>query len=128
MLGLLLVQLDLAWCLWFQEPETLPSLAVLAASALLCSGALRLTASASRLVLVVSLLLVAVLGSTIRVDAVIAFHAGFLVAALLSRPGAMPLGKVWQAATSLLAIGLALGIEHLAGTHALPRRPCATSR
>jgi hypothetical protein len=112
LLGLLLVQHGLSWCLWFQEPETMPSLAVLAASALLCSGALRLTGVGSKLLLVVSLLLVAVLGSTIRVDAVIAFHAGFLVAALLSRPGAMPLGKTWQTATSLLAIGLALGLEH----------------
>ena len=110
-LGLLLVQLGLSWCLWFQEPETMPSLAILAASALLCSGVLRMDSRVSRWMLAISLLLVALLGSTIRVDAVIAFHAGFLLAALLNKADAMPLGRLWQAATSLLALLLALGTE-----------------
>ena len=44
LLGLLLAQVYLVWTLWFQEPETMPSLAVLSASALLCSGFVRVAA------------------------------------------------------------------------------------
>ena len=111
-ISLLLAQLGLGWCLWFQEPETMPSLAVLAASALLCSGGLRLAPN-TRWMIALSLLLVGLLGSTIRVDAVIAFHLGLLLPALFSRASSMPLGKWLQAGTSLLAIALAVAIEHL---------------
>ena len=116
LLGLLLVHLGLSWCLWFQEPETMPSLAVLAASALLCSGVLRIP----RFMVASSVLLVAVFGSTVRVDAVLAFHTGFLLVALFSKDGAMPLGKWWQAAVSLLSIMAALGIEHFLAHSVFP--------
>lgn len=75
-LGLLLVQIYLVWTLWFQEPETMPSLAILSVTAVLCSGSVRM----SRLMLGISLVLVAVLGATIRADAVTAMLGGmFLV-------------------------------------------------
>jgi hypothetical protein len=108
LLALLLTQVYLAWTFWFQEPETMPSLAVLAASSLLCSGVVRVP----RYMLAISLLLVAVLGATIRVDAVVAFHAGLLFASLATAADAVPLGKLWQIGTSAVALVLALGIEH----------------
>lgn len=108
LLGLLLVQIYLPWTLWFQEPETIPSLLILASSALLCSGFLRVP----RFMLAGTLLLFALLGSTIRVDAVVAFHAGMLLACLVSPAASTPLGRGWQIITSLAAIAIAVGIAY----------------
>ena len=108
LLALLLTQFYLGWTLWFQEPETMPSLAILAASSLLCSGFVRVP----RIMLALSLVLVAVLGSTIRVDVVIALHAGLLLAALVTPTSSIPLGKGWQVGVSLVSLAIAGGIEH----------------
>jgi hypothetical protein len=105
LLALLLVQVYLVWTLWFQEPETMPSLAILAVSGLLCSGLIRVP----KPMLAVWLLLLAVLGATIRVDVVLAFYAGMLAACLVSRRDAE--SKTWLVATSVVAIMAALGIE-----------------
>jgi hypothetical protein len=116
-LALLLTQFYLAWTLWFQEPETMPSFAILVASALLCSGLLRVP----RGMLAVSLLLVALLGATIRFDAVLAFHAGMLLAALVTAD--VPLGRAWQIGTSVLAVVLALGVEYFVAHSMFPLAP-----
>ena len=107
-LGLLLIQFYLAWTLWFQEPDTLPSLLILASSALLCSGCLQVP----RFMLAGSLLLVALMGATIRADAILAFHGGMLLACLLSPSESIPLRRRWQAATSVAAIVISLLVTY----------------
>ncbi len=108
LLALLLTQIYLGWTLWFQEPETMPSLMILASSALLCSGHVRVPRS----MLALTLLLVALLGATIRVDAVVAFHAGMLLVCMVALGRGMPLGRGWQAAISVASLALALGTAY----------------
>jgi hypothetical protein len=105
LLALLLTQIYLVWTLWFQQPETMPSLAIVAVSALLSSGAVRVP----RAMVALSLLLVAVLGATIRVDIVLAFYAGMLCACIVSHRESE--SKAWLIVTSVAALMLAVGIE-----------------
>jgi hypothetical protein len=107
LLGLLLAQVYLVWTLWFQEPETMPSLAVLAVTALLCSGFLRI----SRVMLGISLVLVAVLGATIRADAITALLGGMFLVHFAARKSAN--GRSWVAPATLVGVLAALGTEWL---------------
>ena len=110
LLGLLLTQVYLVWTLWFQEPETTPSLAVLSASALLCSGFVRVP----RAMLILSLVLLGILGATIRADAVAAMMAGMLLAHLFGNRKS----EGWVIPAALLSAIMAIGIEWLI-THRL---------
>jgi hypothetical protein len=103
-LALLLTQLYLGWTFWFQEPETMPSLLILALSALICSGHLQV----ARPMLALSLLLLALLGATVRVDDVIAFQGGMLVVGLLKPKAAE---RTWILPASLLSLLAALAVE-----------------
>ncbi|MGI8771646.1 MAG: hypothetical protein ACR2JE_09425 [Acidobacteriaceae bacterium] len=110
-LGLFTVYLS--WTFWFQKPETLPTLAYFALSALLAASHAR---GATRWLFAALLLLLAVLQATVRADAAVAFHLGMLMAAVLpsgSRSGAsMPLGRMTQAVTSGLAIVAAGAVQY----------------
>ncbi len=104
LLGLLLAQIYLVWTLWFQEPETMPSLAVLSACALLGSGLVRVP----RPMLFVTLVLVAVLGATIRADAVAAMMGGMF----LVHFGARRMDRErWVIPAALVGAIAAVGIE-----------------
>jgi hypothetical protein len=130
LLCLALFTVYLSWTFWYQKPETLPTLAYLALSALLAASHPR--RALSRWGIAALLLLLAVLQATIRADAAIAFHLGMLIAALLPRSfsapepdvtepditepdvtaPAMPLGRVTQAVTSSLAILAAAAVQY----------------
>ncbi len=116
LLALLLAQIYLMWTLWFQEPETMPSLAVLAVSVVLYRSLTQDTTQVQKAML--SLLLFAVLGATIRVDIVTASAAGMFVAGIDSRN--VRTGKAWLIGTSLAALAAALAIEYLIAHRLFP--------
>ncbi len=118
-LGLLLTQIYLAWTLWFQEPETMPSLAVISISALLCYGITREKPPVPLFMLAASILLVAALGATIRADIITALVAGMSLAALDDRNGAdRKPSRNWLLASGLTSLVIVLSIEYFI-THRL---------
>jgi len=105
----------LLWSFWFQKPETHATLLLLVLSA--AAAQWRRTPG------VLALIALAALGATVRADAVIAFHAGFLTACLLPQSRSLPLGRAVQAAASLLSIAAAVGIEYFIMHHLYPNAP-----
>ena len=112
LLALLLAQVYLVWTYWFQEPETMPAMAVLVGTVSLYSRVVRTGGFMD----VVSLILLALLGAVIRVDDVIAVSVGMLIALLSSRDGLR--GRYRVIGSAALAIILAFGAEHVI-THRL---------
>ncbi len=126
MLCLALFSVYLSWTFWFQKPETLPTLAYFALSALLTASYAR--RAASRWLIAVLLILLAALQATVRADAAVAFHLGMLVVTLLppsfssaiaassegGSPGGagMPLGRLTQAVASALSIVAAVAVQY----------------
>jgi hypothetical protein len=106
----------LLWSFWFQKPETHATLLLLVLSAAAAQWRRRGPA-------VLALIALAALGATVRVDALIAFHAGFLAACLLPQSRALPLGRAAQSVASVLSIAAALGIEYLIMHHVYPNAP-----
>ena len=98
--------LYLLWSFWFQQPETHPTLLLLVLSAAAVQWRQRFPA-------VVALIALAAAGATVRADAVVAFHAGFLAACLLPQSRSLPLGRAVQAVASVLSIAAALGVEYV---------------
>jgi len=106
----------LLWSFWFQKPETHATLLLLVLSAVAAQWRRRGPA-------VLALIALAALGTTVRADAVIAFHAGFLAACLLPQSRSLPLGRAAQAIASLLSIAAAVGIEYFIMHHVYPNAP-----
>jgi hypothetical protein len=100
-----LVQFYLAWLLWYQRPETLPTAAILALALLLLTVPLRGG------VAVAGFLLLAVAQAFVRADVAFALHAGILLVCLTSVGRGFALPRGWQAGTSLVAMGVVLGIQ-----------------
>jgi hypothetical protein len=100
-----LVQFYLAWLLWYQRPETLPTAAILALAVLLLTVPLRAGGA------VVGFLLLAGMQGFVRADVGFALHAGILLVCLtpLGRGFALPRGL--QAGTSIVSLLLVLGIQ-----------------
>jgi hypothetical protein len=96
--------LYLMWSFWFQQPETQPALLLLVLSAAAARWRRSILAA-------IILILLAAIGATVRADAVIAFHAGFVAACLLPQSRSLPLGRATQLAASAFAIAVAAGIE-----------------
>jgi hypothetical protein len=69
------------------------------------------------------LVVLAAIGATVRADAVVAFHAGFLLACLLPQGQSLPLGRVTQATASVIAIATAMGIQWFIAHHIYPDAP-----
>ena len=113
--------LYLLWSFWYQKPETHATLLLLALSA--AAAAWRQRAAGA-----VCLVLLAALGATVRADALVAFHLGFLAVCLLPQARTLPLGRGLQAGASLLAVvaagGVQYGIMHGLYPHA-PRQVAA---
>jgi len=97
--------LSLLWTFWYQKPETQATLLLLVVSAVAAQG------RRQRAVAAVGLVLLAALGATVRADAMVAFHLGFLAVCLLPQSRSLPLGRGVQAVASLLAITVAVAVQ-----------------
>lgn len=105
-----LVQFYLAWLLWYQKPETLPTAAMLSLALLLLT--VRLPDRVGTIVPVVGLLLLAGVQGFVRADAAFALHAGILLVCLTPAGRRFALPRWLQAGTSLVAAVLAMGIQY----------------
>jgi hypothetical protein len=109
---IVLVQFYLAWLLWYQRPETLPTAAILALALLLLAIKLPLPEGVGRMATVAGLLLLAVAQGFIRADVAFALHLGIVLVCLTSAGKGFALPRGVQAGTSLVAVLLALGIQY----------------
>jgi hypothetical protein len=110
-----LVQFYLAWLLWYQRPETLPTAAILSLSLLLLTVRLPMPNGWSMIVPavgVMGLLLLAVVQGFVRADVAFALHAGILLVCLTPWGKGFALPRGVQAGTSLVAVVLVLGIQY----------------
>jgi hypothetical protein len=105
-----LVQFYLAWLLWYQKPETLPTAAMLSLALLLLT--VRLPDRLGTIAPVVGLLLLAVAQGFVRADAAFALHAGILLVCLTPAGRGFALPRWLQAGTSLVAVVLVVGIQY----------------
>jgi hypothetical protein len=109
---IVLMQFYLAWLLWYQRPETLPTAAILALALLLLAIRLPLPEGVGRMATVAGLLLLAVAQGFIRADVAFALHLGVLLVCLTPVGKGFVLPRGMQAGTSLVAVLLALGIQY----------------
>jgi hypothetical protein len=107
-----LVQYYLAWLLWYQKPETLPTAAILALASLLLTVPLSLGDGVGRILRVAGLLVLAVAQSFVRADVAFALHLGILLVCLTNAGKGFALGRWLQAGTSLVGVVLSMGIQH----------------
>ncbi|MCU1251879.1 MAG: hypothetical protein JWQ49_4908 [Edaphobacter sp.] len=110
-----LVQFYLAWLLWYQRPETLPSAAVLSLALLLLGGkspGAEQRGAIGMVGTVVGLLLLVVVQGYIRSDVGFALHLGILLACMTRVGHGFALPRGVQAGTSLVAMLLVLGIQY----------------
>ena len=104
---LFLAEYYLIWGHWFQTEDTLPSVLFVTLSlALVCGEIVR-----NRQVACLLLVCLGVLQGFVRADVAVVLHTGFFLAVLFNQKN-VPLGRVWQAGTSLLA-ALAAGCVQL---------------
>ena len=108
--------LYLMWTFWFQKPETQTTLLLLVLSAAAAQWTRRVPA-------LVVLVLLAAIGATVRADAVVAFHLGFLLVCFLPQARSLPLGRAAQFAASALAIVAAVAIEWFIAHRVYPDAP-----
>jgi hypothetical protein len=106
-----LVQFYFAWITWYQRPETMASAAVLAATLWLLTVPLRLPKAASIMVTSGGMLVLAAMQGFIRPDVIVAAHLGILVVCMTRMGSGFPLSRAVQAATSVLAVLIAGGIQ-----------------
>ncbi len=115
---IILVQFYLAWLLWYQRPETLPTAAILALALLLVavkppgpeSGRAIAAGTVGTAGIVLGLLLLAMAQGFIRADVAFALHLGILLVCMTSAGKGFALPRGVQAGTSMVAMLLALGI------------------
>jgi hypothetical protein len=105
-----LVQFYLAWLLWYQKPETLPTAAMLSLALLLVT--VRLPDRLGPAVRVAGLLLLAVAQGFVRADVAFALHLGILLVCVTPAGREFALPRRVQAGTSLVAVMLAMGIQY----------------
>jgi hypothetical protein len=102
-----LVQFYLAWLLWYQKPETLPTAAMLSLSFLLLAVRMPLPVLST-----VGLLVLAMAQGFVRADVAFALHAGVLLVCLTPAGKEFALPRRVQAGTSLVALALVLGVQY----------------
>jgi hypothetical protein len=107
-----LVQYYLAWLVWYQKPETLPTAAMLALALLLLTVRPALADGLGSMVRVIGLLLLVVAQAFVRADAAFALHVGILLVCLTPAGKEFALPRWLQAGTSLAGVGLAVGIQY----------------
>lgn len=111
----ILVQFYLAWLLWYQRPETLPTAAILALALLLLtvkSPRPQGVGTVGPVGTVIGLLLLAVAQGFVRADVAFALHVGILLVCLTSAGKGFGLPRGVQAGASLVALLLVLGIQY----------------
>jgi hypothetical protein len=127
---IILVQFYLAWLLWYQRPETLPTAAILALALLLVTvksplragvGAIGTVGTAGTVGTVLGLLLLAVAQGFVRADVAFALHVGILLVCLTPAGKGFALPQGVQAGTSLVAVLLAVGIQYELMKRAYPK-------
>jgi hypothetical protein len=104
---LFLAEYYLVWGHWFQTEDTIPSILFVTLSVALASGEI----VQSRVLASLALVCLGWIQGFIRADVAVVLHAGFLLAVVFSKR-AGPMGRAWQAASSLLA-ALAAGCVQL---------------
>lgn len=111
---IVLVQFYLAWLLWYQRPETLPTAAALALTLLLVSGSPGREGGGGigTAGTVLGLLLLAVAQGFVRADVAFALHLGILFICLTKSWRGLALPRGVQAGTSMVAMALAVGIQY----------------
>ena len=109
---IILVQFYLAWLLWYQRPETLPTAAILALAMLLLAVKSPLPEGVGTVGAVIGLLLLAVAQGFVRADVAFALHVGILLVCLTPAGKGFALPRGVQAGTSLVAMLLVLGIQY----------------
>lgn len=95
---LFLAEYYLIWGHWFQTEDTMPSVLFVTLSLALAYGEIVQNRRMACLLLVC----LGGIQGFIRADVAVVLHAGFFLAVLFNKK-AVPLGRVWQAGTSLLA-------------------------
>ncbi len=100
---LFLTEYYVDWGHWFQVEETMPSILFVVLSITLVSG----KAVRSRQLACCLLVVLACLQGFFRADIAVVLHAGFFLAILIDKKLVVPLGRTWQAGSSLLAALLA---------------------
>jgi hypothetical protein len=108
----ILVQFYLAWLLWYQRPETLPTAALLALALVLLAVKLPLPKPWATIVPVVGLISLAVVQGFVRADVAFALHVGILLVCLTPAGTGFALSRTVQAATSLVAAVVAVGVQY----------------
>ena len=108
----ILVQFYFAWLLWYQRPETLPTAAILALTLLLLAVKLPLPERVGTIATVIGLLLLASAQGFVRADVAFALHVGILLVCLRPVGNGFALPQGVQAATSMAAILLTVGIQY----------------
>lgn len=104
---LFLTEYYLVWGHWFQTEDTMPSILFVTLSvALVCGEIVQ-----SRVLACLLLVGLGWIQGFIRADVAVVLHAGFFLAVIFSKR-AVPLGRAWQTASSLLA-ALAAGCVQL---------------
>ncbi len=107
-----LVQYYLAWLLWYQKPETLPTTALLALSLLLLTVRMPLPDGLGSMARVIGLLLLVVAQAFVRADVAFALHVGVLLVCLTQAGKGFALSRWLQAGTSLAGVMLAVAIQY----------------
>jgi hypothetical protein len=113
----ILVQFYLAWLIWYQRPETLPTAAMLALTLLLTvklplPEGVGTIGTVGTVGTVIGLLLLAVALGFVRADVGFALHVGILLVCLTPVGKGFALPRGVQAGTSLVATLLVLGIQY----------------
>jgi len=109
---IILVQFYLAWLLWYQRPETLPTAAILALALLLLAVKSPLPEGGGTVGTIIGLLLLAAAQGFVRADVAFALHLGILLVCLTGTGKGFALPRGVQAGTSLVAMVLVLGIQY----------------
>jgi hypothetical protein len=114
----ILIQFYLAWLLWYQRPETLPTAAILALALLLLTvnsplpEGIGTVGTVGMVGTAIGLLLLTVAQGFIRADVAFALNLGILLVCLRPAGKGFALPRGVQAGTSVVAMLLALGIQY----------------
>ena len=107
-----MVEFYLAWLLWYQRPETLPTTALLALVLLLLTVKSRRGEGTGIALSIIGLLMLTVVQGFVRADVAVAVHLGVLMVCLTRAGGGFALGRGVQALTSGTSVLMALGIQY----------------
>jgi hypothetical protein len=113
---LVLVQFYLAWLLWYQRPETLPTAAILALALLLLAVPLR----GGVVTAVLGFLALAAMQGFVRADVGFALHVGILLICMTPLGRGFALPRSVQAVTSFVGVLLVVGIQYWLMRRAFP--------